>query len=143
MLNRLSVSVLLKSVIAMLGATVVIMLALGARDSWTRLNTANRISGVANVSAYMFTALNSLRVDRFSTVRDLVGDRQFPGLDPLLKTPRETEMQALDGLLTALATVDFPDRDQAIADFSARIKRFAELQDKTAAAMQQPKSARP
>jgi methyl-accepting chemotaxis protein len=143
MLNRLTVSILLKSVIVMLGATVVVMLALGARDSWIRLNTANRIAGVANVSAYMFTALNSLRVDRFSTVRDLVGDRQFPGLDPLLKTPRETEMQALNGLVTALATVDFPDRDQAIADFSARIKRFAELQDKTAAAIQQPKSARP
>jgi hypothetical protein len=119
-----------------------IMLALSARESWTRLNTANRISGVANVSAYMFTALNSLRVDRFGTVRDLLADRQFPGLDPLLKGPRDTEMPALNSVVTALAAVDFPDRDQAVADFSARIKRFAELQDKTAAAMAQPKSAR-
>src|ERR1700733_6874910 len=105
MLNRLSVSVLLKSVIAVLGATVIIMLALGARDSWTRLNTANRISGIANVSTYMFTALNSLA--------------------------------------TALAAVDFSDRDQAIADLSNRTKRLADLQEKTAAAMAQPKSERP
>src|SRR5580704_8261282 len=103
MFNRLSVSILLKSVIAVLGATVVIMLALSARESWTRVNTANRISGVANVSAYMFTALNSLRVDRFGTVRDLVGERQFPGLDPLLKGPRDTEMPALANIVTALA----------------------------------------
>jgi methyl-accepting chemotaxis protein len=143
MFNRLSVSILLKSVIAVLGATVVIMLALSARESWTRVNTANRISGVANVSAYMFTALNSLRVDRFGTVRDLVGERQFPGLDPLLKTPRDTEMPALANIVTALATMDFPDRDQAIADLNARIKRYAELQEKSIPAMAQPKSARP
>ena len=143
MLNRLSVSVLLKSVIAMLGATVIIMLALGARDSWTRLNTANRISGVANVSAYMFTALNGLRVDRFSTARDLVNDRQFATLDPLIKAARDKEMPALNSLATALASVDFPDRDQAIADLSSRTKRLADLQDKTAAAMAQPKAERP
>ncbi len=143
MLNRLSVSVLLKSVIAVLGATVIIMLALGARDSWTRLNTANRISGVANVSAYMFTALNGLRVDRFSTARDLVNERQFATLDPLIKAARDREMPALNSLPTALAAVDFPDRDQAIADLSSRTKRLADLQEKTAAAMAQPKSARP
>jgi methyl-accepting chemotaxis protein len=143
MLNRLSVSVLLKSVIAMLGATVIIMLALGARDSWIRLNTANRISGVANVSAYMFTALNGLRVDRFSTARDLVNDRQFATLDPLIKAARDKEMPALNSLGSALAIVDFPDRDQAIADLSSRTKRLADLQDKTAAAMAQPKAERP
>jgi len=143
MLNRLSVSILLKSVIATLGAIVVVMLALGARDSWTRQNTANRIAGVANVSAYMFTALNSLRIDRFSTARDLVGDRQFTAMDPLVQGARDKEMPALNGLLAALAAVDYPDRDQAIADFSARIKRLSELQGKTGAAFQQPKSARP
>ena len=95
MLNRLSISVLLKSVIAVLGATVIIMLALGARDSWTRLNTANRISGVANVSAYMFTALNGLRVDRFSTARDLVGETQFATIDSLIKDcPRQRDAGA-------------------------------------------------
>ncbi len=143
MFNRLSVSILLKSVIALMGATVVIMLALGARDSWTRLNTANRISGVANVSAYMFTALNGLRVDRFSTARDLINDRQFATLDPLIKGARDKEMPALNSVLGALAAMDYPDRDQAIADLSARVKRLSELQEKTTAAMAQPKSARP
>ena len=47
MLSRISVSTLLKSVIAVLGAAIVVMLALSARDSWARLNAADRISGVA------------------------------------------------------------------------------------------------
>jgi methyl-accepting chemotaxis protein len=143
MLSRFSISVLLKSVIAVMGAVIVVMLALSARESWERLNTANRIAGVANVSGYMFEALNALRVDRFSTARDMVGERQFPSLDPLIKASRDKEMPALHGLVAALATLDYPDRDKAIADFSGRIKRYAELQEKTAAAMQQPKSARP
>jgi methyl-accepting chemotaxis protein len=143
MLSRFSISVLLKSVIALMGAVIVVMLALSARESCERLQTANRIAGVANVSAYMFVALNGLRVDRFSTARDLVGERQFTSMDPLIQGARDKEMPALRGLLAALATVNYPDRDQAIADFSGRIQRFADLQEKTAAAVLQPKSARP
>ena len=77
MLSRISVSTLLKSVIAVLGAAIVVMLALSARDSWARLNAADRISGVANVSGYMFTAMNSLRVDRSATGRSN-DDRSHP-----------------------------------------------------------------
>ncbi|HUC49606.1 MAG TPA: methyl-accepting chemotaxis protein [Xanthobacteraceae bacterium] len=143
MLSRFSISVLLKSVIAVMGVVIVVMLALSARESWDRLTTANRIAGVANVSAYMFQALNGLRVDRFSTARDLIGERQFTSMDPLIQNARDKEMPALHGLVTALATLDYPDRDQAITDFSARIKRYADLQEKTATAIQQPKAARP
>jgi methyl-accepting chemotaxis protein len=143
MLSRLSISTLLKSVIAVMGVAIVVMLALSARESWTRLNAANRISGVATVSTYMFTALNGLRVDRFSTARDLMGERQFASMDPLVQHARDQEMPALNGLVIALATLEYPERDQAIADFSERIKRLTELQQKTAAAFLQPKSARP
>jgi methyl-accepting chemotaxis protein len=43
----------------------------------------------------------------------------------------------------ALAALDFPERDQAVADLGTKIKRLVELQEKTAAAIAQPKSARP
>src|SRR5215469_8664560 len=128
MLNRLSISVLLKSVIAIMGAVIVVMLALSARESWERLAAANRIAGVANVSGYMFEALNALRVDRFSTERDLIGERVFATMDPLVQNARDKEMPALRGLVAALATINYPDRDQAITDFSGRIARIAELQ---------------
>jgi len=141
MLNRFSVSVLLKSVIAVMGAAIIIMLALSARESWMQLRTANRISDVANISAYMFTAMNSLRVDRASTVRELMGDKQV--MSALLKDARDKEMPALNALLPVLAATDFADRDQAIADLGGKIKRLAELQQQTEAALTQPKSARP
>lgn len=52
-------------------------------------------------------------------------------------------MPALAGMLSALPTVDFPENERAVAEFNARIKRLVELQEQTAAAFLQPKSARP
>jgi methyl-accepting chemotaxis protein len=143
MLNRLSISVLLKSVIALMGVVIVVMLALSARESWTRLQTANRISQVANISAYMFTALNSLRVDRASTMRDLLADKPPAGIGKMIKDQRDMEMPALKSTIEVLATSDFPERDQAIADLGPRIKKFGEMQQQTDAAFAQPKAARP
>ena len=143
MLNRLSVSTLLKCVIATFGAIVVVMLALSARESWTRLQSADRISQVANISGYMFTAMNSLRVDRSATIRDLVADRQLTTMNTLLKESRDIEMPALNGMMTALATAEVPDRDQVSAELGSKIKRLTELHEQTAAQFLQPKSARP
>jgi methyl-accepting chemotaxis protein len=141
MLSRVSISVLLKSVIALMGAVIVVMLALSARESWTRLQVANRISGVANISAYMFTGLNSVRVDRSATQRSQLAERTT--MDPMIKRSRDIEMPALNALVPALAALDFPERDQAVADLGTKIRRLVELQEKTAAAIAQPKSARP
>jgi methyl-accepting chemotaxis protein len=141
MLNRLSISILLKSVIAIMGAVIVVMLALSANDSWSRLKAANRIAGVANISAYLFTGLNSLRVDRSATQRSQLAERTT--MDPMIQKSRDTEMPALNALVPALSAMDFPDRDQAVADLGTRIKRLIELQGKTAAAIAQAKSARP
>jgi methyl-accepting chemotaxis protein len=141
MLSRVSISVLLKSVIALMGAVIVVMLALSARESWTRLQVANRISGVADISAYMFTGLNSVRVDRSATQRSQIAERMT--MDPMIKRSRDKEMPALNALVPALAALDFPERDQAVADLGTKIKRLVELQEKTAAAIAQPKSARP
>jgi methyl-accepting chemotaxis protein len=143
MFNRLSISILLKSVIALMGAVIVVMLALSARESWTRLQTANRIAQVANISAYMFTALNSLRVDRASTMRDLLADKPPSGIAKMIKDQRDMEMPALDSTLQVMAASDFPDREKAVADLEPRIKKFAELQKQTDAAFSQPKAARP
>ncbi len=141
-LNRLSISALLKIAFAALFAAIIAMLAVNARESWMRFNTANRISAVAKVSNYMFVAMNSLRVDRSSTLRELLADRQSTAIPGLIKSTRGAEMPALNALMPALAASDFPDRDQAIADFSARIKRLVQLQELTAPAFLQPKAAR-
>jgi methyl-accepting chemotaxis protein len=143
MFNRLSVSLLLKSVIATLGAAVVVMLALQAEESWNRLQAADRISAVANASTYMFTAMNNLKPDRSGTLRDLLNDQALTVIGSLEKNAREAETPAFNNMLPALAAVDFPERDQAVADLGARVKRITELHQLTAAAFLQPKAARP
>jgi len=142
MLDRLSVNVLLKSVIAILSAAVMVMLTLGAWDSWTRLASANRIAAAANASAYMFTALHNLRVDRATTVRLLLIEKPATAVDPVLRQIRGAEMPALNSALAALETTEFPERQSAINGLADRVKQLSTLQEESASAMAKPKPER-
>ncbi len=142
MTKRLTVNLLLKSIIAITATVVIVMLALGAWESWTRLAAVNRIATVADASGYLFTALHNLRVDRASTFRDLNSDREFTSLPPLIKEPRDAEVPALKSGLAAVEAADFPERQQAVAQLGQAIKKLTELQQETAAAFLQPKASR-
>ena len=143
MLSRFSISTLLKCVVAIFGAIVVVMLAQSARESWNRLQTATRISEVANISGYMFTAMNSLRVDRSASLRGLLMEKTPTKMDPLLVAMRASDMPALNSLVAALQSATFPEHDAAAADFAAKIKRLAELQKETEPFFLKPKAERP
>ena len=75
MVSRLSVNALLKSVIAIMGAAVMIALLLSAWGSWNRLQITNQIAAAADSSKYLFTAMHNLRTDRGATRRDLLSAR--------------------------------------------------------------------
>ena len=75
MVSRLSVNALLKSVIAIMGAAVMIALLLSAWGSWNRLQITNQIAAAADSSKYLFTTLHNLRTDRGMTNRELLADR--------------------------------------------------------------------
>ena len=64
MLNRLTVSALLKAVILATALVVIAGFSLRAWDSFNQLQSANRIVRVANASADVFKAMNNLRADR-------------------------------------------------------------------------------
>ena len=102
MIKRLSVNALLKSVIVTLAAVVVVLLGLGACDSWGRLQSVNRITGVVDVSTHLFTALHNLRVDRASSYRDLMKDKQFTAMNQQVRDARAAELPALRSAMTAL-----------------------------------------
>ncbi|HEY6257403.1 MAG TPA: methyl-accepting chemotaxis protein [Xanthobacteraceae bacterium] len=142
MLKNMSVNALLKSVIATLGAAIVVMLWLSAWDSWQRLTTANRIAAVADASGYLFTSLHNLRVDRASTFRDLLGDKPVTSPNNLMVQARRDEMPALNAALKALEAVDFPERRELASDLAQRIKRLEALHKETAAAFLKPKADR-
>ena len=74
MLNRLTVSALLKIVILATAFCVVVGFSLNAWDSFGRLRIVSRISVVADASANLFKAMHSLRTDRATTVRLLNAD---------------------------------------------------------------------
>ena len=142
MTQRLSVNLLLKSVILTLSAAIVVVLSLGAWNSWQRQATVRRIAGVVETSASFFTALHNMRSDRTTTVRELIADRvNNTPPDPLRKL-RDIEMSALKAGLASLATVDFPGREAAVASLDKAIKKLAALHQETAAAMAQPKASR-
>src|SRR5262245_43791915 len=92
MLDRLSVNAILRSVIAALGAVVVIMLAAGAWSSWSRLQVDTKIAGVASTTAHIFTALHNLRSDRSRSFRMLTGDEVITTRDPRLCGSRDDVM---------------------------------------------------
>ena len=142
MTKRVTVNLLLKSIIATTATVVVVMLSLGAWDLWTRLAAVNRIAAVADASGYLFTALHNLRVDRASTFRDLNADRQFASMPPLIKASRDAEVPALKSGLAAVELAQFPKQQEAVAQLGQAIKKLTELQQESAAAFLQPKASR-
>ena len=141
MLNRVTISTLLKTVIMTLGIAVVIMLAVNAWDSWSRLSKAGQAEAAANAESYLFTALYNLRIDRASTVIDLNSDRT--GVSSSLQRARPAEMAAMQSALQYLPQVDFPDQQALAAELADRIKNMDASHDETAAALGQPKASRP
>ncbi|MBV8533991.1 MAG: HAMP domain-containing protein, partial [Alphaproteobacteria bacterium] len=142
MMNRLSANALVKSVISAMAAAIVFMLATNAWQSWRRLDDAAFISAVANVSSNVFTAMHNLRVDRASTARDVLADKQFAAPNSQIVETRAAEMPALQSTLTALETIDFPERSSLLPSLAQSVKTVTGLQQESLAAFTQPKSAR-
>jgi methyl-accepting chemotaxis protein len=141
-MNRLSVNVLLKSVIGALAGALVLALAAGAWHSWNRLVAVDRIAATANASADMFTALHNLRLDRAMSGRAIRTDAVMSPLSPDIRKSRDAEMPALKAALATLKTMQLPEQNTLVPAFEAAIERLAAMQQETEAALRQPKAAR-
>src|SRR4051812_47527352 len=130
---RITVSLLLKSVILALSATTIVVLSLSAWSSWHRQAAVRRIAGVVETSASFFTALHNLRSDRTTTVRELGLDKVNAQLHPQLRGNRDADLPALKAGLASMATVDFPGREAAVATLDKAVKRLEALHQETAA----------
>ena len=122
MFNRLSVNGFLKLVIGLLASAVIAVLGLGAWNSWDRLQTVNRISAVTEASAYMFTALHNLRLDRTFTIRELNAEAAATA-NPQAVEARASTIPALKGASDALGRVDFVGQGTTLA-FDEAIKKL-------------------
>ena len=143
MLNRVSINALLKSVILVLCASLVLILSLGAWDSWKKVNIANRIAGVAEVSTHLFKALHNLRSDRSRTIRMVLADQTNTPESALLAEARDAEVPALKAGLAKLRSMSFPNQQAMASELEQRFNTLTKLHAESIAAAARPKSERP
>src|SRR4051794_24609967 len=143
MLNRLTVSALLKAVIAITSICAVIALSLTAYESWDRLKTANRISQIADTSADLFKAMHNLRTDRSTTVRLLNATEQMDGeIEKYLRALRDAQMPAMARALELLPTIDFPQSGTLVPELARLYKLLIEEQKQFWEDVAKPKEQR-
>ena len=125
MLNRLTVSALLKTVILVTSFCVVVGFSLNAWDSWGRLQAASRIAVIADASANIFKAMHNLRTDRSTTNRLLNSDAPMdPDIEKYLRNIRDTEMPAMANALGLLAGLEFAQQQTLVPDSTACSRRW-------------------
>ena len=143
MLNRLTVSALLKTVILVTSFSVVVGFSLNAWDAWGRLQTAGRMAQIADASANMFKAMHNLRTDRSTTSRLLNGDAPMDAdIEKYLRNIRDTEMPAMNNALGLLGSIEFAQQATLVPEFDRLFKTLTALQKEFWEAMAKPKADR-
>jgi methyl-accepting chemotaxis protein len=143
MLNRLTVSALLKAVILVTSFFLVVGFSLNAWDAWGRLQAASRIAQIADASANMFKAMHNLRTDRSTTNRLLNGDAPMDAdIEKYLRNIRDTEMPAMNNALGLLGSIEFTQRATLVPEFDRLLKTMTALQKEFWEAMGKPKAER-
>jgi methyl-accepting chemotaxis protein len=143
MLNRLTVSALLKTVILATAFCVVIQFSLNAWDSWGRLQAASRISLIADASANLFKAMHNLRTDRSTTTRLLNSDQPMDSdIEKYLRGLRDTEMPAMGSALGLLPTIEFAQQRTLVPELDRLFKQLTSLQKEFWGEVAKPKASR-
>ncbi len=143
MLNRLTVSALLKAVITVTSVCVVVVLSLTAYASWDRLKTANRISQIADASADLFKAMHNLRTDAPTTVRLLNATEPMNSeVEKYVRDFRDVEMPAMARALVLLPGIDFPQSGTLVPELARLNKLLIEEQKQFWEDVAKPKEQR-
>jgi methyl-accepting chemotaxis protein len=143
MLNRLTVSSLIQSVIVLMSTCVIALLCVSAWDSWGRLATTTRISVVADASSNLFKAMHNLRSDRSTTVRGLNDDTIVqPDIEKYLHDIRDAQMPAMRSAAEVLGSVEFADQKTLLPELNRLIQSMTALEAESWDAMHKPKASR-
>ncbi|RZN10112.1 methyl-accepting chemotaxis protein [Bradyrhizobium genosp. SA-3] len=143
MLNRLTVSTLLKAVILSTALVVVIGFSISAWNSWTRLQQANRIVAVAAASADVFKAMANIRSDRSTSSRQLTSDIQMDKeIETYIRGIRDELMPALARAIEILPSIDLPQRGTVVADLDRLNKALLAQQAEFWTEVAKPRASR-
>jgi hypothetical protein len=143
MLNRLTVSALLKAVILATSACMVVAISFNAWESWGRLKVAGRVLVISDASANLFRAMDNLRTDRTSTNRLLSSDTPMEGdTEKFLRNLRDAEMPAMAAALAALGEFKFAQKT-LVLELDRLFKALSSQQKEFSDAMSKPLASRP
>jgi len=143
MLNRLTVSALLKIVLLATSFCVVIGFSLNAWDSWGRLQVANRISVITDTSAFLFKAMHNLRTDRSTTDRLLKSDAPMDAdIEKYLRGLRDAEMPSMANALQLLPSTQFAGQQTLAPEFDRLFKLLTAEQQEFWSEVAKPKAQR-
>jgi methyl-accepting chemotaxis protein len=143
MLNRLTVSTLLKAVILSTALVVVIGFSISAWSSWGRLQQANRIVAVSAASAEVFKAMANIRADRSTSNRQLTSDVPMDkDIEKYIRDIREALMPALARTLEILPSIDMPQREALATDLDRFNKALLAAQTEFWTEAAKPKASR-
>jgi methyl-accepting chemotaxis protein len=143
MLNRLTISTLLKSVIAVMAAFVMAFLVPTAWESWRQLQSASRTSTIASVSESAFKAMHNLRTDRANTTQTLNGEAAIDSaIEKAIRDYRDTENSAMKSVADLTAAVDFADQKVLLPELTRQMEMLGALQAESWEAMNKPKASR-
>jgi methyl-accepting chemotaxis protein len=143
MLNRLTISTLLKAAIALCGIAVLALLSFSVSDSWGRMRAASKAAAATEASSYLFTALTNIRYDRANAFRALKVDNLAPDIIPLMRKAQAAEMPALKSAVTLLQELDFPGQGNSVTELAQQVTKLDELHRAIDAALAQPMATRP
>ena len=143
MLDRFTVSSLIKSVIALTAVCTMALLGVSAWSSWGRLAATGRILVVADASSNLFKAMHNLRNSRSTTLRNLAEDAPLsPDMQAYLGATREAQLPAMRAAASRLEGFDFPGRQTLMPELNRLIQAFAALDAESWDALNKPKSQR-
>lgn len=143
MLNRLTVSTLLKAVILSTALVVVVGFSISAWSSWARLQVANRIVAVSAASADAFKAMANIRADRSTSSRQLTSDLEMDkDIEKYIRGIRSELMPALARAIEILPSIDLPQRETIVADLDRLNKALLAEQAEFWTEVAKPKASR-
>ncbi|MGY3237742.1 methyl-accepting chemotaxis protein [Bradyrhizobium sp. USDA 4448] len=143
MLNRLTVSALLRSVILTTSCCVVVGALLIAWDSWQRLQIANRIAVIADASADMFKAMDRMRADRSTSNRVIHNDQSLdPAIEKYLRDLHDVEMPAMVRARDLLGSIEFAEKPALLSEFDRLFRALVSMQKQFWQEIAKPKAAR-
>jgi hypothetical protein len=143
MLDRFTVSSLIKSVIVLMALCITGLLSVSAWNSWGRLAVTGRILLVSEASSGLFKALHNLRSDRSATSRNLKEDAVLPSsMQTYMRDVRDAELSAMRSASVTLSEMDFSDRATLLPELNRLIDAFAVLETESWTALNKPKASR-